>query len=170
MKFSPIIFIILVVAVVVGLFKLQNPNSETAKSVDQQTKNTAQQFLSANQNYFSKHNAFPWQSISQGGMNCYHPGTEQGVALSNLTNEHGCLQTLIDEGELDAQFIKSPYLSSIILINPNPQTNNANELLVCFLPKVQKDADTKYLVNGQIARPGLCQSQGGAQSCYRCMQ
>jgi prepilin-type N-terminal cleavage/methylation domain-containing protein len=146
-----------------------DPFEQIKKSTDARTKDLATQFLEANVRYFANHNALPWSATANGGANCYTGGnTLSATSLSTLTT---CIQTLISEGELKQSFTNSPDLSSVTITNPNPQTNNASDSIICFLPKSkaqQKDANTKYNQNGSTATN--CQSQGGTAACYWCAQ
>ncbi len=146
-----------------------NPVEQLNKAQDTNLKNVAAQFVSANVRYFSVKNALPWNSTASGGAACYTSGTTlASVPMSNLT---ACIQTLITEGELKQSFSNSNNLNQAIVTNPNPQTNNTADTIVCFQPKSesqQRDSNTRYTQSG--ATGTSCKSQGGTNNCYWCAQ
>lgn len=146
-----------------------DPFEQIKKSSDSRVKELTGQFLEANIRYYANHNALPWYSVANGGANCYTGGnTLSAVTLNNLTT---CLQTLASDGELKQSVTNSTDLSLVTVTNPNPQTSNATDSIVCFKPQSkaqQKDPNTKYNQDGTNAVN--CKSQGGAASCYWCAQ
>jgi prepilin-type N-terminal cleavage/methylation domain-containing protein len=146
-----------------------NPVEQLKKAQDTSLKNVAAQFVSADVRYYSTHNALPWSAVSDGGANCYSGGnTLSAVALSNLTS---CITTLISEGELKQSFLSANNLNRALVTNPNPQTNGAQDSIVCFQPQSdsqQRDPNTKYTQSGTTG--SNCKSQGGSTACYWCAQ
>lgn len=146
-----------------------NPVEQLNKATDTNLKNVAAQFVSANVRYYAVKNALPWSSAANGGAACYSSGTTlSSVALSSLTT---CIQTLVTEGELKSSFLSSPNLNSAIVSNPNPQTSNAADTIVCFQPKSesqQRDPNTRYTQAGVTGTN--CKSTGGTANCYWCAQ
>ncbi len=146
-----------------------NPVEQLNKAQDTNLKNVAAQFVSANVRYFSVKNALPWNSTASGGAACYTSGTTlASVPMSSLT---ACIQTLITEGELKQSFLNANNLNQAIVTNPNPQTSNAADTIVCFQPKSesqQRDSNTRYTQSGTAGT--TCKSQGGTNNCYWCAQ
>ncbi len=146
-----------------------NPVEQLNKAQDTSLKNVAAQFVSANVRYFSVKNALPWNATANGGANCYTGGTTlASVPMSSLT---GCITTLITDGELKQSFLNSNNLNSAVVTNPNPQTGNTADTVVCFQPKSesqQRESNTRYTQNGSAG--ASCKSQGGTNNCYWCAQ
>jgi prepilin-type N-terminal cleavage/methylation domain-containing protein len=146
-----------------------DPFEQIKKAQDSDMKNLATEFLNANIRYYANHNGLPWSATTQGGTACYSGGaTVPSISLNNLTT---CLQSLVTDGELKQGFVNSNNLSSVVATNPNPQTNNATDTIVCFLPQSKaqrKDPNAKYNQNGSAA--SNCISQGGTAACYWCAQ
>lgn len=146
-----------------------NPVEQLNKATDTNLKNVAAQFVSANVRYYSVKNALPWNAVASGGAGCYSSGTTlSSVPLSSLTT---CISTLISEGELKQSFLNSNNLNNAIVTNPNPQTGNTADTIVCFQPRSesqQRDSNTRYTQSG--AAGASCKSQGGTNNCYWCAQ
>jgi prepilin-type N-terminal cleavage/methylation domain-containing protein len=146
-----------------------NPVEQLNKATDTNLKNVAAQFVSANVRYYSVKNALPWNAVASGGAACYTAGTTlSAVPMSSLTT---CISTLISEGELKQSFLNSNNLNNAIVTNPNPQTSNPADTIVCFQPRSesqQRDPNTRYTQNG--AAGASCKSQGGTNNCYWCAQ
>jgi len=146
-----------------------NPVEQLKRAQDASLKNLSAEFVSANVRYFSTHNALPWSTVANGGANCYTGGaTLNAVQLSSLST---CMTTLVGEGEIKQSFTNANNLNQAYVTNPNPQTGNASDTVVCFMPQSaaqQKDANTRYTNTG--AAGSACKSQGGANNCYWCAQ
>lgn len=146
-----------------------NPVEQLNKATDTSLKNVAAQFVSATVRHYSTKNALPWHSVANGGNACYTAGTTlASVPLSSLTT---CITTLVTEGELKQSFLNANNLNTAIVTNPNPQTGNVADTIVCFQPKSdsqQRDSNTRYAQNG--AAGTSCKSQGGTNNCYWCAQ
>ncbi|MBA3723809.1 MAG: prepilin-type N-terminal cleavage/methylation domain-containing protein [Candidatus Levybacteria bacterium] len=165
---------LLVVLIILGILAAAllatiNPVEQLNKAQDMSLKNVAAQFVSANVRYYSVKNALPWNATANGGANCYTGGTTlASVPLSSLT---GCVTTLITDGELKQSFVNSNNLSNAVVTNPNPQTGNAADTIVCFQPKSesqQTESNTRYTQSGSAG--ASCKSQGGTNDCYWCAQ
>ena len=147
-----------------------DPFEQIKKSQDTSLKDLVTEFNDANVRYYANHSALPWFSVANGGANCYTGGnTLSAVSLTSLGT---CIQTLVSDGELKQAFSVASNLGQVVVTNPNPQTNNATDSIVCFLPQSksqQKDPNTKYNQSGALQASG-CKSQGGAVSCYWCAQ
>ncbi len=148
-----------------------DPFEQVRKSRDSALRDASNEFLNASVRYFIGKDVLPWYSVANGGSNCYTGGnTLSSIALSSLTT---CMQTLVTDGELKQGFLNSSNLSLMFVTNPNPQTSNASDVIVCFLPQSktqQKDSQTKYTQGGVTQTAGTCKSQGGNTSCYWCTQ
>ena len=146
-----------------------NPVEQLKKAQDTSIKDLASNFVDASVEYYSTHNALPWFSAANGGTNCYAGGnTLSGIAVSSLAN---CVTNFVSEGDLKASFTGSSNQSQIYVTNPNPQTGNASDVIVCFQPQSQSqqlDATTKYTQTGGAG--ASCKSQGGNTACYWCAQ
>jgi prepilin-type N-terminal cleavage/methylation domain-containing protein len=146
-----------------------NPLEQLKKAQDTSLKSLATEYVNANVQYYSTHNALPWFSTANGGANCYSGGTTfSALALTSLTN---CTGVLVTEGELKQAFTNSSNLSKVVVTNPNPQTANASDTVACFQPQSnsqQLDANTKYTQTGALGTS--CKSQGGTNLCYWCAQ
>lgn len=146
-----------------------DPFEQIKKADDSNMKNVAVEFMNANIRYYSTHNALPWYSTANGGANCYSGGTTlSAVALTNLSS---CVSTLVSDGELKNGFSNTTNLNQLSATNPNPQTSNATDTTVCFMPQSrsqQKDPNTKYTQTG--ATGSNCKSTGGTANCYWCAQ
>jgi prepilin-type N-terminal cleavage/methylation domain-containing protein len=150
-----------------------DPFEQLRKAQDSNMKNLAVEFLNANIRYYTTHSALPWFSVANGGVNCYTSNTLTKVALSSFTGGTGCLQTLVNEGELKQGFLTASQLTTVYATNPNPQTGNSNDVVVCFQPtskSQQKDASTIYNQDGSTATAGTCKASGGSTNCYWCAQ
>jgi prepilin-type N-terminal cleavage/methylation domain-containing protein len=146
-----------------------NPVEQLNKASDTSLKNLAAQFVSANVRYYSVKSAMPWNSVATGGEACYNAGTTlASVRLSSLST---CVNALVTSGELKQSFVNSSNLNNAFVTNPNPQTGNAADTIVCFQPRSeaqQRDANTRYTQAGAIG--ASCKSQGGTNNCYWCAQ
>ena len=146
-----------------------DPFEQVKKANDANLKNVAVEFVNSNIRYYANHNALPWFSVANGGANCYTGGaTLSSVALSNLST---CVTTLVSDGELKAGFSNTSNLSQLSATNPNPQTTNATDTIVCFMPQSksqQKDSNTRFTQGG--ATGVGCKSTGGVTNCYWCAQ
>lgn len=146
-----------------------NPVEQLNKAQDTSLKNVAAQFVSANVRYYSVRNALPWNAVANGGANCYSGGTTlASIPMSSLTT---CVTTLVTDGELKQSFLNSNNLNNAIVTNPNPQTGNVADTVVCFQPKSesqQRESNTRYTQNGSAGTS--CKSQGGTTNCYWCAQ
>jgi prepilin-type N-terminal cleavage/methylation domain-containing protein len=176
-KFSSKGFTLIELLIVIGILGILaaalvatiDPFEQLKKAQDSDMKNLATEFLNANIRYYANHNGLVWYASANGGAGCYTGGTTlQTVSLNNLTT---CLQALVADGELKQGFLNSNNLSSVTATNPNPQTSNATDTIVCFLPQSKsqrKDSNAKYNQNGSNA--ANCISQGGTAACYWCAQ
>src|SRR5882672_3946122 len=81
-----------------------DPFEQLRKAQDSNMKNLAVEFLNGNIRYYTTHSALPWFSVANGGVNCYTSNTLTKIALSNFTGATGCLQILVNEGELKQGF------------------------------------------------------------------
>jgi prepilin-type N-terminal cleavage/methylation domain-containing protein len=193
---------LLVVVAILGILAVAllatiDPFEQIKRANDSNMEQVATEVVEANVRYYSTHNALPWWSVSSGGKNCYSgSNVNQGgpiqnsnnlnlppnqpvnpvgtsiteVTLSNLT---GCMQDLINEGELKQGFLNSNYLGSLYLTNPDPYTGNATDTAACFQPTSkagQQDSNTKFQANGSLAASGSCISAGGQTACYWCTE
>lgn len=146
-----------------------DPFEQLNKAQDTTMKNLSTEFVSANVRYYGTHSALPWFSTANGGANCYTGGaTLNAVTLSSLTT---CLNTIVSDGELKQGYISAQNLNQLTATNPNPQTGNTTDTIVCFQPKSkaqQKDPNTRFTQTG--ATGTNCKSTGGTASCYWCAQ
>ena len=152
-----------------ALIATVDPFEQIKKGRDVRVKELASQYIEANVRYYSGHNALPWHSVANGGANCYTGGNS--LSAVNLNSVANCTTVLISDGELKQSFTGSTDLSSVTVTNPNPQTGNTSDLIVCFLPQSksqQKEANTKFNQDGSNATN--CKSQGGTANCYWCTQ
>ena len=151
-----------------------DPFEQLRKAQDTNMKNIAVEFLNANVRYYETHNALPWFDTATGGAGCYSTTSfTTPLALSTFGNANGCLQVLVSEGELKQGFTNASQLGSVYATNPNPQTGNDTDVIVCFKPTAksgQKDVNTKYNQDGSTAPANSCKSAGGSNDCYWCAQ
>ena len=152
-----------------ALIATVDPFEQVRKAQDTSLKDKTVEFLNANVRYYTTHNALPWFSLANGGANCYTGGnTIATVALSSLST---CITTLTGDGELKQGFINSSNMNLVTVTNPNPQTNNSVDTIVCFMPQSksqQLDSNTRFNQNGTTGTN--CKATGGTNSCYWCAQ
>lgn len=152
-----------------------DPFEQLNKAQDANLKNVTVEFLNANIRYYTTHNALPWDLVANGGADCRNgqatPDNPSQIALNTINT---CLTTLVSEGEIKQGFTSFTGLNKIFLTEPNPQTNNNNEMVACFMPQSrsqQKDPNTKYTISGALAAVDFCKSDPpGTNNCYWCSQ
>lgn len=145
-----------------------DPFEQLNKAQDTNLKNSSVEFLNANIRYFTTHNAMPWDTVIDGGANCYTVNDLNSVALSTFGT---CLTTLVGEAEIKQGFTTFSGLSKIFVTEPNPQTARQNDIIACFMPaskSQQKDPSTRYNKDGSTG--ANCKSTGGSANCYWCAQ
>lgn len=152
-----------------ALIATVDPFEQVRKAQDTTLKDKSIEFLNANVRYYTTKNALPWFSVANGGANCYTGGsTFTSVSLTTLST---CISALVTQGELKQGFVNAADLGQIYATNPNPQTTNATDTAVCFLPQSksqQLDPNTRYTQSG--ATGTNCKATGGTVSCYWCAQ
>lgn len=138
-----------------------DPFEQLKKSQDATTKNMSVEYLNALVRYYTTHNQLPWQAGD--------PSCTTAPAPLTLDKMTGCTNLLVTEGELKASFTTSNNLKYISVFNPNPNTGNATDSEVCFVPtskSQQKDPGTIY---DPSSYKGTC-TPGGAAKCIWCAQ
>jgi prepilin-type N-terminal cleavage/methylation domain-containing protein len=142
-----------------------DPFEQLKKASDSNIKNAAVEFSNANLRYYTTHNAMPWH-VTNGITGC---GTAGAISdtLDSTAGEN-CVQGLIDDGELKAQFIDATGITSKIYVTGDTGTS----VTACFLPESraqQRDPATIYDEAGAEMANGICGTNGSApETCYWC--
>ncbi len=148
-----------------------DPFEQVRKARDSALRDASNEFLNASVRYYISKDELPWNSTTTPASNCYSGGTTLSfIPLSSLST---CLRTLATSGELKQGFLSSSNLSLMFATNPNPQTGNPSDVIVCFKPQskaMQKDPQTKYTQGGDSQSTGVCRFESGSTDCYWCTQ
>jgi hypothetical protein len=164
--------VFLAVSIIIGIIIISNdPVEQVKKEQDERFQANAAEFIQSTVQYYSAQGGLPWFSTDDKGANCLDNQTKvPSMPLSLLTN---CVRTLAEESSLSRDFLSTTTPDLLIVTNPNPQTGNSLDTIVCFQPqsrKWQNDPNTHYNLNGTNAAANRCISQGGPESCYWCTQ
>lgn len=153
-----------------------DPFEQLKKAQDANVKNALVEYVEANLRYYTTHNNLPWGTTAASTHVC--PGdASAGFALTgtdnNLSNASagtglaGCIDTLIDDGELKSQFSNATGITKEIIGG-----GNSNTVTACYKPQSksqQRDVNTIYSANGTATT--ACKSQaGGSNDCFWCTQ
>jgi prepilin-type N-terminal cleavage/methylation domain-containing protein len=142
-----------------------NPIEQLNKSQDAGLQSESEEFANAAISYYSAHNAYPWDSVANGGQNCYSGGsTISEIPLSQMPS---CIQNMVSEGDLKSSFSSVSNLSQLFVDSDNLQFTGS--IAVCFMPQSttqQQDASTRFTKTDSLGND--CKSQGGTGSCYWC--
>lgn len=153
-----------------------DPFEQLKKAQDANVKNALVEYVEANLRYYTTHNNLPWGSSVAGKHAC--PGaTDTGFALAgtdnNLSNTvvgtglAGCIDTLIDDGELKSQFSNATGITKEIISG-----GSSNTVTACYKPQSksqQRDTNTQYGANGAVTT--TCKSMpSGVNDCYWCTE
>lgn len=146
-----------------------DPFEQLKKGTDSNTLNTSVEFYNSILRYYTTHNAFPWATAANGGVDCNAAANPSGTALSTA-GMATCLTALISEGELKSGFTSSPTLPNIFVTN----VAGSNNIIVCYKPtskSQQKNKATTYTTNtGTADSSNTCKANGGATDCHWCTQ
>lgn len=145
-----------------------DPFEQLKKAQDTQMKNVATEFLGATTRYYANHNELPWAPTST-ATDCFGSAMTS-VPISSLDT---CITAMVGDGELKSSFKSAQNRDLILVTNPNPQTNNATDTIVCFKPQSkaqQEDANTRYTLSGAAATGCMSQTATGGTACYWCAQ
>ena len=143
-----------------------DPFEQLKKAQDANVKNILVEFLNATTRYYTTHNAYEWDSANIGGGGCNGGVTANGMVLGNSSSGLTCVVSLQGDNEL-----KQAFSSDIGDLSRISVTYDAADQAVigCFMPQSksqQKDANTKYNIDG--ATSTQCLSQSGTNYCYWC--
>lgn len=149
-----------------------DPLEQLNKASDANMKNVSVEFQGALVRYYTTHSTMPWETTANGGNDACNTavGSEDPTTIA-LSSLGACTSLLATEGELKVGFSNFKDLNKLFATEPNPQSGQENESVVCFMPvsrTQQKDLAVKY---GQDGSDGVgCKSGGGANNCYWCSQ
>ncbi len=139
-----------------------DPFEQLKKANDANVKNTAVEFITAGQRYYTTHDVMMWGDTSITGCS---GGTNPTTANLNGNNFTGCLSALVNDGELKPGFTTATNLISNVLV-----TGGSNSVTACFLPQSkaeQRGANTRYNSNG-VTNANCPATNPGGTSCYWC--
>lgn len=167
-----ILFLIICVSVVGGIIISQDDPVEKAKKAQDETlQPLAAEFIQATVVYYSEFTGLPWFAQKDMGEICAgNKFTLNTVSMSELED---CVKILVEKSSLRKEFFETRHIGSLLVTNPNPQTKNKLDTVVCFKPQSkfwQNDANTRYNKDGTDAPSNSCISQGGTTACYLCTQ
>ncbi len=134
-----------------------DPFEQIKKAEDSNAKNVTVEFVEAATRYYATHNVLPWGVTTGPYTSCTNA---IGSNATPMNSSDPCLQILISDGELKAQFVNSLNLTSVDYIG------GASGVTACFKPisKSQiNDPLTQYNSNG-VATSGC----PGSTYCYWC--
>lgn len=154
-----------------------DPFEQLKKAQDANVKNALVEYVNANLRYYTTHNNLPWGVTAASGNDC--PGdTTTGFALAssnnNLSNTTsgtglgGCVDVLIEDGELKQQFTDATNITKEIVAG-----GDSNTVTACYLPQSksqQRDINTIFDETGSSGSSDSCKSKGGAVDCYWCTE
>ncbi len=147
-----------------------DPFEQLKKAQDSNVKNAAVEYLDANVRYYTTHNAFPWDTVANGGANCNGGVLPNGsVPLTDPTLAT-CVTPLTTENELKAGFATA----TKVLKEVYPTYTAATKTItVCFKPQSksqQADDNTKFDSNGLANGTKVCTSPALTNGCFWCTQ
>lgn len=141
-----------------------DPFEQLKKTNDANKKNAAVEVANAALRYYTSHSKMPWHS---GGVtNCSAGTAAVALAASDGTVDE-CIQGLIDDGELKAQFGDAEFVQSLYLRG----SATANSVSVCFVPEsksLYRDEASSYTQSGGDNSAACPWDGTGTNSCYWC--
>jgi hypothetical protein len=159
-------------SITAGVLITQNdPIESTRKLQDEKLQISSAEFIQATVLYYSIHTGLPWFSEEEKGEGCF--GNTTQITTIPMKAFKPCLESLVSDNALRKDFVTSTPLDRLFVTNPNPQTDEKLDTIICFQPQSerwQKDSNTKYNINGELASENRCNSQGGSEFCYWCTQ
>ncbi len=162
-----LIVIALLGALAVGLIGALDPFEQLKKGTDTGTRDLVNQVQTAVIRYYSVKNNMPW---CPDGTNCPADPNKTDLLTAPLTVS---ITNMVNAGELKSDFttIQSKNLTKIFV--SGSQVNNT--VAVCYLPTSKSflaDPNTKFNQDGTlVANPSTdCKGNGGATTCYWCIQ
>ncbi|MCL5438448.1 MAG: type II secretion system GspH family protein [Patescibacteria group bacterium] len=148
-----------------------DPFEQLKKASDSNIKNALVEYLNANVRYYTTHNAYPWDTVVNGGAACNGATAPTGLVALNAGNMPSCTTALTGEKELKSAFGTATSVLKEIFIKYDA---TANVVSGCFKPgstSQQKSKETKYTDSAGTPDAGnTCISNGGATNCYWCTQ
>jgi prepilin-type N-terminal cleavage/methylation domain-containing protein len=158
-----------------------DPFEQLKKAQDANVKNALVEYIEANLRYYTTHNNLPWSVSAASGRTC--PGDTNGFTMASTDNNlslspaspvtgpgmAGCVDVLIDDGELKSQFSNATGITQYIISG-----GNSNTVTACYQPQSksqQRDVNTIYGVNGSVtSSTASCKAKGGASDCFWCTE
>ena len=173
MKLLKIVFMLFILVSIVTGFIIASfdPVEQAKKAQDEKYQSSSAEFIQASVQYYSTRGGLPWFGTEESGAGCFEGGKELQTIPLNVLRD--CIQLMADETTLRRDFLSTINPKMLIITNPNPQTNNELDSVVCFQPQSktwQKDINTRYNQDGTNAQANRCFSQGGSEYCYWCTQ
>jgi|GEM_PF-7043606 len=149
-----------------------NPTEQILKAQDASKTAIAGELMQSINRYSIKHqNAYPWDSLANGGDNCYSMNAT-GVDAETLlvtSNNKACLTALANGGELNS--------ANILAVNPSVLQSititslGTGSVSACFLPISQSfinnSSTTKYNIDGTLWHNKFCPSRGCVPPNYK---
>lgn len=145
-----------------------DPFEQLKKASDANVKNAMVEYLNANVRWYTTHNAFPWDTAANGGVDC-NASTAPNDSQLTSAGMASCIQALVTDKEVKAAFATATRELKEVYVTYDT-TNNT--IIGCFLPQSesqQRDANTKYTRVGADQAADFCKSDPpGTNNCYWC--
>jgi prepilin-type N-terminal cleavage/methylation domain-containing protein len=148
-----------------GLLATIDPLEQLKKGTDSNLKAASVDMVNAMTRYYATRQAWPWDPAANNGGDCNSTTPPYTTLLSAnaMTSATGCIQKLIDDGELKASYLQATgTLKSLYMTQST--SGGSTSLSVCFVPqsKAEKNrkTETVYDISGT--------SVGWSSTAYWC--
>lgn len=150
-----------------------DPFEQLRKATDSRSQNTAVELHGALIRYYTTHEAMPWENAActntNGGVD-----VTAGTSIEQLITD-GCVDVLIQEGELKQAFTTAQGLDEIFIVEPYDTGAGLavdGSPAICYQPSSRSgmaDDNARYLNTGEIDATN-CPSSDPTDNCMWCAE
>lgn len=161
-----LIELVIIIAIIGILFAtlvaVINPGEQIRKAKDSTIQTSTVEFRKAAARFIASHNAYPWDSVAEGGSDCLEGVINPSGVL--VLADTDCTDELTSAGELSQSINdKTDIINGIYVTDGN--TSMPDSLFACYRPESESnisDPSTKYTSTGEAT------CTVGSGDCFWC--